>query len=141
MLRTILSPRSIIFLTLILAFLVRFTGYDAIFGTVVGFLQLLIGILVVSAVSIAMSAFSSFDIDSKRAFVMDIILDLIFFGASMAMLTYLFVLSIYGLEISSQAMYLTITALGLSVLDFLISLNGGAGKLLEMDREHFTRDG
>ncbi len=140
MLRTIFSPRSIIFLTLVMAFTVRFTGYDAVFGSMVGFLQLLIGILVVSAVSIAMSAFSSFDIDSKRAFVMDIILDLVFFGASMGMLVYLFTLSVYGLNISSQALYLTITALGLSILDFLISLNGGAGKLLEMDREHFTRD-
>ena len=140
MLRTIFSPRAIVFLTLVMAFIVRYTGYDPVFGGFVGFLQLLVGILVVSSVSIAMSAFSSFDIRSKRSFVMDIILDLVFFGASVVMLTYLFTLSIYGVNISSQALYLTVTALGLSTLDFLISLNGGAGKLLEMDRDYNIRD-
>ena len=140
MLRTIFSPRAIVFLTLVLAFAVRFNGYDAMFGGLLGFLQLVVGILVVSAVSIAMSAFSSFDIRSKREFVMDIILDLVFFGASICLLTYLFTLSIYGVSISQQALYLTITALGLSTLDFLISLNGGAGKLLEMDRDYNIRD-
>jgi hypothetical protein len=139
-LRTAISPRAIVFLTLLLAWIVRFQGYDAIFGGYVQFLQVLVGILVIGSISIAMSAFSSFDISSKRAFVMDIILDLIFFGAATALLIYLATLGAWGVDISAQAFTLTITALGLSILDFLISLNGGAGKLLEMDREHFTRD-
>jgi len=140
LLKTILSPRTIVFLTLVLAFLVRFTGYDAVFGGLLGFLQLLILILVISAISISISAFGAFDIESKRAFVWDIILDVLVFGFAIWMLTYLVTLRLYGGGVSIQALYLTATALGLSVLDFLISLNGGAGKLLEMDREHFTRD-
>lgn len=139
-LKTILSPRTIVFLTLVMAFLVRFRGYDEIFGGLLGFLQLLILILVISAISISVSAFGAFDIESKRAFVWDIILDVIVFGFAVLMLTYLLTLQFYGVDVSPQALYLTFTAIGLSVLDFLISLNGGAGKLLEMDREHFTRD-
>ncbi len=140
LLKTIISPRTIVFLTLVLAFLVRFSGYDTVFGGLLGFLQLLILILVIGAISISISAFGAFDIESKRAFVWDIILDVLVFGFAVWMLTYLLTLRVYGGNVSIQALYLTFTAMGLSILDFLISLNGGAGKLLEMDREHFTRD-
>jgi hypothetical protein len=140
LLKTIISPRTIVFLTLVMAFLIRFNGYDAMFGNLLEFLQLLILILVAGALSISVSAFGAFDIESKRAFVWDIILDVIVFGFAIWMLTYLLTLQVYGARVSVQALYLTFTAVGLSVLDFLISLNGGAGKLLEMDREHFTRD-
>ena len=140
LLRTIFSPRTIVFLILVLAFLIRFNGYDSVFGSYVGFLEFLIAVLVVSALSIAVSAFGAFDIESKREFVWDIILDVLVFGMAIWVLTYLLTLQFYGGRVSPQAVYLTITALGLSILDFLISLNGGAGKLLEMDREHFIRD-
>lgn len=140
MLRTILSPRLVVFLTLVLAFLVRFRGYDDMLGGYVNFLQTLVFILVISVLSLALTAFSSFDIESKSDFVIDITLDLIFFGAAVWLLAYLSTLALYGASVSFQAFYLTIVALGLSLLDFLVSLNAGAGKLLEMDREHFTRD-
>lgn len=140
MLRMILSPRTIVFLTLVMAFLLRFRGYEAIFGSYVGFLQVLIFILLVSVISLAFTAFKSFDIESKTDFVIDITLDLVFFGAAVGMLIYLSTLGIYGVDISVQALYLAGIALGLSLIDFLVSLNAGAGKLLEMDREHFTRD-
>jgi len=140
MLRRLISPRVIVFLTLLLALLVRETGYDAVFGSYVNFLQVLVFILVVGFISISLTAFRSFDIESKNEFVLDITIDLAFFGAGVAMLTYLTTLSVYGLNISFQAFYLTIIALGMTTLDFLVSLNAGAGKLLEMDREHFTRD-
>jgi len=140
MIRTILSPRAIIFLTLVLAFLLRFRDFEEIFGTAVNFLQILIAILLVSVVSLAITAFKSFDIESKTEFVLDISIDLIFFGASIGMLIYLSTLGFYGAKVSSHGVYLTCIALGLSVMDFLVSLNAGAGKLLEMDREHLTRD-
>ena len=140
MIRTILSPRTIVLLTLLLAFLLRFHGYDEFFGSTVQFLQVLIFILVVSVLSLAFTAFKSFDIESKTEFVMDITIDMAFFGACIAMLIYLLTLKVYGATISFQAFYLTAIALGLTTLDFLVSLNAGAGKLLEMDREHFTRD-
>jgi len=140
MIRTILSPRTIVLLTLLLAFLLRFHGYDEFFGSTVQFLQVLIFILVVSVLSLAFTAFKSFDIESKTEFVFDISLDLVVFGVAIGMLIYLSTLGLYGADISSDAFYLTCIALGLSVMDFLVSLNAGAGKLLEMDREHFTRD-
>lgn len=140
MLRMILSPRTIVFLTLVMAFLLRFRGYEEIFGSYVDFLQVLIFILLVSVISLAFTAFKSFDIESKTDFVIDITLDLVFFGAAVGMLIYLSTLGIYGVDISVQALYLAGIALGLSLIDFLVSLNAGAGKLLEMDREHFTRD-
>jgi len=134
------SPRAIVFFTLLMAFLVRFRGHDAFFGDYVSFLQVLVAILVISALSLANTAFRSFDIESKTEFVMDITIDMAFFGACIAMLIYLLTLKVYGATISFQAFYLTAIALGLTTLDFLVSLNAGAGKLLEMDREHFTRD-
>jgi len=140
MIRTILSPRAIVFLTLVLAFLLRFRDFEEIFGTALDFLQVLIAILLVSVVSLAITAFKSFDIESKGEFVLDITFDLIFFGAAIGMLIYLSTLGFYGAKVSAHGVYLTCIALGLSVMDFLISLNAGAGKLLEMDREHLTRD-
>ncbi len=139
MIRTLLSPRAIVFLTLLLAFLVRFTGYDAMFGAYISFLQVLVVILVLGSISLAVTAFSSFDIESKTDFVMDITIDLIFFGACVTTMAYLSTLSIYGVNVSFQAFYLTAVALGLTTMDFLISLNAGAGKLLEMDREHLSQ--
>ena len=140
MLRIIASPRTLVFLTLLLAFLVRFKGYDAFFGEYLGFLEVLVGVLVIGALSLAFTAFRSFDIESKTAFVLDIVIDVSCFAACVAMLAYLSTLHIYGADVSSQAIVLTGIALGLMTLDLLVSLNAGAGKLLEMDREHFTRD-
>jgi len=140
MIRTIFSPRAIVFLILVLAFLLRFRDFEEIFGTMVDFNQVLIFILLLAVVSLGITAFKSFDIESKTEFVLDITFDLVFFGGAIGMLIYLSTLGFYGVEISSDGVYLTCIALGLSVMDFLISLNAGAGKLLEMDREHLTRD-
>lgn len=140
LLRMLFSPRLIVFLTLLLAMYIRYSGYEAAFGGFGSFLGLLVVIVIASALSLAGTAFYSFDIEAKADFVMDIALDLLSFGGAVGMLVYLFTANAYGGAVSFQAFYLTFIALGLALLDFLVSLNAGAGKLLEMDREHFTKD-
>lgn len=142
MLRFIFSPRTIVLITLILAFMVSATGFKAAGqGLGITLQHTLIAILIFSAISIAVSAFGSFDITSKRAFVLDIIIDVIFLCFALTMMTYLLTLGALNQGgVSSDAIFLTLTALGLSIIDFMISLNGGAGKLLEMDREHVSQD-
>ncbi len=140
MFRTLFSPRAIVSLTLLLAFIVRFSGYDGLFGSYVSFLQVVVGILIVGTLSIAATAFRSFDIESKNEFVMDVTIDFVFFGVCIAVLAHLITLKVYGANVSFQAFYFAGIALGLMVLDILVSLNAGAGKLLEMDREHVARD-
>ncbi len=142
MLRFIFSPRTIVLITLVLAFVVSDTGFrnSAQGGLGITLQHTLIAILVFSAISIAVSAFGSFDITSKRAFVLDIIIDVIFLCFALTTMTYLLTLGALNRGVSSDAIFLTLTALGLSIIDFMISLNGGAGKLLEMDREHVSQD-
>ncbi len=140
MLRFIFSPRTIVLITLSLAFFVSETGFESNQGLGITLQHTLIAILVFSAVSIAVSAFGSFDITSKRAFVLDIIIDVFFLCLSLTTMTYLLTLTALNERISPDAIFLTLTALGLSIIDFMISLNGGAGKLLEMDREHISPD-
>ncbi len=140
MLRFIFSPRTIVLITLSLAFFVSETGFESNQGLGITLQHTLIAILVFSAVSIAVSAFGSFDITSKRAFVLDIIIDVFFLCLSLTTMTYLLTLTALNERISADAIFLTLTALGLSIIDFMISLNGGAGKLLEMDREHISPD-
>lgn len=137
--RLFLSPRLIVFITLAIALSISKSGYIAVFGTLIGFQQLIILILVFSAVALSLSAFHSFDIESKREFVIDIIMDVISLCSAIAMMVYLMTLEI-NFSVSKDAVVLSVLAIGLAVLDFLISLNGGSGKLLEMDREHFTRE-
>ena len=138
MLRLILNPRLIVVTTLIIALAVSRSGFVGVFGSMIDFQQLIIVLLVLSAISLAMGAFNSFDIETKNEFVMDVVFDTLSMCACVAMLAYLLTLEI-NFDVSIDAIWLTGLALGLAVIDFMISLNGGAGKLLEMDREHFTR--
>lgn len=141
MLRIIFSTRFVVLVTAVFALIIAREGTERILGNQIPFSWVLIGILCFTALAISFSAFASFDIPSKRAFVMDITMDVIFLVGASALLTYLITLHFYlksGVE--AEAIVLSGTAVGLATLDFLISLNGGSGKLLEMDREHITRD-
>lgn len=141
MFRLLFSTRFVVLVTSILSLVVAIVGIDRVLGPDIQFSWVLIGILCFTALAISFSAFASFDIPSKRAFVVDIVMDMIFLAGAIVVLTYLITLHLnirQGVE--AEAIVLSATAVALATLDFLVSLNGGAGKLLEMDREHFTRD-
>lgn len=143
MFKSLFSTRAVVIVTGILAYIFAVQGVSAILGDSVDFQTILICILVATALSITASAFSSFDIESKRAFVVDILLDVVLLALTSALFTYLVTIHLWvpNRYIDAEAIVLAATALGLSVLDFLVSLNAGAGKLLEMDREHVSRGG
>jgi len=141
MLRFLFSTRAVVLVTGVLAYIVSMRGTERIFGEAIDFQNVLIGILVLTALSIAASAFTSFDVESKREFIADIGIDVLLLCASVALLSFLLTRQMAFQNIEAEAIVLAGTALGLSALDFLISLNAGAGKLLEMDREHISKGG
>jgi len=143
MLRSIFSTRAVVIVTCVLGYLFAIQGTNAILGEQIDFLMVLVGILIATALSITLSAFFSFDIESKRAFVTDILLDVVFLAGAVVLLTYLTTVHLWvpGRTVDAEAIVLASTGVGLAVLDFLVSLNAGAGKLLEMDREHVSRGG
>ncbi len=96
-------------------------------------LLLEIGILVVST---GFSIFSTYEVESKDAFVKDIIGDVLVWTITIMSLT-------YAVATGMIAYWLPLAMLGVSgffaFFDFLFSLNGGASKLLEMDKTQISR--
>jgi len=141
MIRHLFSTRVVVILTSILAYIIAVEGKDAIFGNFMNFQTVLIAILVLTALSISATAFWSFDIESKRDFVTDIFADIVVLMLAVALLAHLLTRSSFFQDVEAEALVLAVTAFGLALLDFLVSLNAGAGKLLEMDREHISKGG
>jgi len=116
MIRHLFSTRVVVILTSILAYIIAVEGKDAIFGNFMNFQTVLIAILVLTALSISATAFWSFDIESKRDFVTDIFADIVVLMLAVALLAHLLTRSSFFQD-------------------------AGAGKLLEMDREHISKGG
>lgn len=101
-----------------------FMGYEVYF---------LLVQIIICGITTGMTAFSAFEIESKGEFVKDIVLDVLLLLIPIVVLVRAF---------DSEAYWFPFLVLVFSVLfaaaDFLISLNTGAGKLLEMDKQRFA---
>ena len=88
---------------------------------------------IICSVATAVTAFSAFEIESKGEFVKDIVMDVLLLLVPVVTLTRAF---------DTESYWFPFVVLGFSILfaaaDFLISLNTGSGKLLEMDKQRFA---
>jgi len=133
----IFSVRTWVFLSIISAYLllmmpsarVAAIGYEA---------EILLVNGVVLALSLFFSIYGTYNSESVREFLSDIKGDVIQWGISLASITYLYADS--GFEGNSLPLWMLISSFAATTADLAFSLNGGASKLLEMDKENFRKD-
>lgn len=92
-----------------------------------------LGVLVIST---GITVYSTYEVEGKDEFVKDIMMDVFILVVSVAAL-------VYGFSTGLNEYWLPMAMMGVSAFfaffDFAFSLNGGASKLLEMDKSQFTR--
>ena len=89
--------------------------------------------LVVAGIASLNNASTVYDVESDKAFVRDIILDVVF----IVIATSGIIIGLYE-EANAYVLVFVSMAFGVAIYDFKISLIGGASKLLEMDKSQIT---
>jgi len=90
------------------------------------------------AVSLFFSIYGTYSTESVREFLHDIRGDVILWGMSLASLVYLYADT--GFSGNTLPLWMLLFCFLATTGDLAFSLNGGASKLLEMDKENFVKN-
>ena len=127
----LLSPR--IWVMIILAVSAAYHFYPRVFHRV-DTIMLLLVILGIAFLVFLTTALGTYDISSVEEFVKDIIMDVLYLIISVSC-----VVAGVFLHANQYSLGIIGIAIILSGADFVLSLKGGASKLLEMDKAQFQR--
>jgi len=133
----IVSIRLWVFLSIALAYLIMLMPAAAIFALDYKVLILSVNAGVLT-VSLFLSIFGTYNTESVSEFISDIKGDVIMWGFSLGSLVHLYTET--GFTGNSMPLWILVFCLGATTGDLAFSLNGGASKLLEMDKDRTSID-